>query len=176
MSENYISRQISVYKTDKKLIEFNDKLNSAPPAVYAHLHAQADTPSETQLGSDNGRKIYSNIGIVLQDYSNGKGDKTVRVTANISPDEAQFIYSRVYVNVQNFEFNLDKIFGTPDAGGYSTVTKLRIVRAPFDKDNNPRNYPWCVDIENGKGKPAKGKNGGTYCQSGSFVNVDTPHG
>ena len=39
MSENektYISRQISVYKTDKKLVEFIDKLKPAPAEYYAH--------------------------------------------------------------------------------------------------------------------------------------------
>ena len=40
MSEqNYISRQITVYKTDKKLIEFIDKLKPAPTDFYAHIHS-----------------------------------------------------------------------------------------------------------------------------------------
>ena len=35
----YISRQISVYKTDKKLVEFLDKLKPAPTDYYAHIHS-----------------------------------------------------------------------------------------------------------------------------------------
>ena len=43
MSEqNYISRQITVYKTDKKLIEFIDKLKPAPTDFYAHIHSFGD--------------------------------------------------------------------------------------------------------------------------------------
>ena len=104
INETRISRQIAVYKTDKKLIEYNDNLNAAPVTAYAHLHAQADD-------GETGRKIYSTIRVVLQDYSNGTGDNTVRVMANISPDEAQFIYSRVHSCVEKFEFISDKIFG-----------------------------------------------------------------
>jgi hypothetical protein len=161
-NSNYISRQIAVYKTDKKLIEFNDKLNSAPMTTYAHIHAQADD-------GEAGRNIYSNLGIVLQDYSNGTGDKTVRVTANISPDEAQYIFGKVKANVEKFEFALDKIFGTPDDSGYSKVTKLKILRAPTDKDGKPRNYPWYIECENGKGVAEKNKTGGTYLKGQSFV-------
>ena len=43
MSEqNYISRQITVYKTDKKLIEFIDKLKPAPGS-YTHLGRQCNS-------------------------------------------------------------------------------------------------------------------------------------
>ncbi|MCL2776108.1 MAG: hypothetical protein FWD71_22615, partial [Oscillospiraceae bacterium] len=140
--QTYISRQIAVYKTDKKLIEFNDKLNAAPIATYAHIHAQADD-------SDNGKKIYSNIGIVLQDYSNGTGDNIIRVAANISPDEAEYIFSRLYSGVEKFEFAADKIFGQPDEKGYSKMTKLKIIRSTTGSDGKPRNYPWYIEIENG---------------------------
>ena len=47
MSEqNYISRQITVYKTDKKLIEFIDKLKPAPTDFYAHIHSFGDKDEE----------------------------------------------------------------------------------------------------------------------------------
>ena len=172
---NYISRQISVYKTNKKLVEFIDKLNMAPINTYAHIHAQGD-----DMGK--GKKVYSNIGIVMQDYSKGTGSNTVRVAANISPDEAQYIFSRVQTGVQNFEFKLDKIFGMPDEHGYSTVNKLKVVRATIGSDGNERKYPWYIEVENGKGIPAKTKTGGTYCQSKSykcvskvFVNLNDLH-
>ena len=70
MSEqNYISRQITVYKTDKKLIEFIDKLKPAPTDFYAHIHSFGDKDEE-------GVKQTSCIGIVLQDYSKGTGKQT----------------------------------------------------------------------------------------------------
>lgn len=157
-----VSRQIAVYKTDKKLVEFIDKLNPAPITNYAHIHAQADD-------SGDGKKVYSLIQIVLQDYSNGTGDKTVRVTANISPGEARFIYSRADACVEKFEFSSDKIFGEKDDGGYSKVTKLTIRRATVGSDGKPRNYPWYLECENGRGIAEKNQNGGSYCKKGSFI-------
>ena len=69
ISREFISRQISVYKTDKKLVELIDKLNPAPLELYAHIHARGDD------AGDN-RRVYSNIGIILQDYSAGTGQNT----------------------------------------------------------------------------------------------------
>ncbi len=160
--QNYISRQISVYKTDKKLVELLDKLNSAPFDSYAHIHAQGDDDG-------SGRRTYSNIGIVVQDYSAGKGTNTKRATGNLTPDEVQYIFSRVQNGVSTFDFHTDKIFGTPNDQGYASVTKLSIKRADIGSDGKPRRYPWYVEIENGKGKPQKTQIGGTFCQQGSYV-------
>lgn len=172
-NQYFISRQIAVYKTDKRLIEFLDKLNPAPIMLYAHIHAQADKLNEAQKLSEaqynEGRKIYSNIGVVLQDYSAGTGENIIKVTANISPDEAQYIYSRVNSCVEKFEFASDKIFGQPDEKGYSKVTKFKVVRSNIGSDGKPRNYPWYVECENGRGIAEKNKTGGTYCKSQSFA-------
>lgn len=78
MEDNRIQNQIAIYMTNKKLCEFTDKLKSAPIEYYAHMHAQGEEQAD-------GIRAYSCIGVVLQDYSNGTGDKTVRVTANLSP-------------------------------------------------------------------------------------------
>ena len=163
MNENYVSTQICVYKTNKVLVEFMDKLKVAASNSYAHLHAAGD------YIDTSGRKAYSLIGITMLDYSKGKGDKAVRVKANISPDEAMYIHSRLHAGFPVFEFSQDKIFGTPDASGYSDVTKLRICRYPQDNQGNPKAYPWYFQISNGKGIAASNKNGGTYMKSGSFV-------
>ena len=79
MDEQRIQKQIAIYMTDKKLCEFNDKLKLAPVDYYAHVHAQGEKQEE-------GSRQRSCIGMVLQDYSNGTGDKTVRVMANLSPE------------------------------------------------------------------------------------------
>lgn len=78
MEDNRIQNQIAIYMTNKKLCEFTDKLKPAPIEYYAHMHAQGEEQAD-------GIRAYSCIGVVLQDYSNGTGDKTVRVTANLSP-------------------------------------------------------------------------------------------
>lgn len=162
MSEqNYISRQITVYKTDKKLIEFIDKLKPAPTDFYAHIHSFGDKDEE-------GVKQTSCIGIVLQDYSKGTGKQTVRVMANISPDEAEYILTQLQNKVSNFELKQEKIFGTPDKDGRARVTKLRVIRAETGKDGKKRTYPWYVEIGNGTGVKVKTEKGGFYIKGDSY--------
>lgn len=69
-------------------------------------------------------RAYSCIGVVLQDYSNGTGDKTVRVTANLSPGFFPFVLSRMQNDLDRFDFTEDKIFGEPDEHGLSNLTSV----------------------------------------------------
>ena len=143
MEENRIQNQIAIYMTNKKLCEFTDKLKPAPVEYYAHMHAQGEELPD-------GFRAYSCIGVVLQDYSKGKGDKTIRVTANLSPGFFPFALSRMQNDLDKFDFHEEKIFGDPDEHGLSTVTKLSIKRATIGTDGKPRNYPWCIILENGR--------------------------
>ena len=161
--ERFISRQISKYATTKKLIEFNDKMRLPPVEYYAHVQATGDKNHE-------GKNVTSLIGITMLDYSNGTGDKTVSVEANITPDELMYIFSKLNQGVEKFEMSQDKIFGEPDEKGKCSVTKLKIIRATVDTAGKPRNYPWFIQIENGKGiKAVNTKSGGTYIQPKSYV-------
>ena len=112
MEDNRIQNQIAIYMTNKKLCEFTDKLKPAPIEYYAHMHAQGEEQAD-------GIRAYSCIGVVLQDYSNGTGDKTVRVTANLSPGFFPFVLSRMQNDLDRFDFTEDKIFGEPDEHGLS---------------------------------------------------------
>ena len=162
MSEqNYISRQITVYKTDKKLIEFIDKLKAAPINCYAHIHSFGDK-------DEDGVRQTSCIGITLQDYSKGTGKQNIRVTANISPDEAEYILIQLKNQALDFELKQEKIFGEPDKNGRAKVTKLRIIRAETGKDGKKRTYPWYVEIGNGTGVKAKTDKGGFFIKSDSY--------
>lgn len=155
----YISRQIAVYKTTKTLCEFLNKLNTAPIEKYAHLHAKGDEI----LG--NTWRVYSNIGIVIQDYSKGIGENIIRVTANISPENIEYIFLKLTQGIQDFKFEESKVFGEADENGLSTVTKLSIIRMKEYKDRDGklvlRNYPWQFYIENGRGRKEKTPTGGT---------------
>ncbi len=161
MEENRVSNQIAIYMTNKKLCEFTDKLKAAPVDAYAHMHAQGDELPD-------GFRAYSTIGVVLQDYSNGKGTKTVRVTANLSPGFFPFVLSRMQNDLDKFDFHEEKIFGEPDSSGLSTVTKLSIKRASVGPDGKPRNYPWCIQIENGRGVREQMASGGFHIKSGTY--------
>ena len=119
---DYISRQIVKYATSGKLIEFTDKLNLPPVTTYAHVQASGDK-------DDKGKGIYSNIGIIMLDYSKGTGDKTVSVEANISSDDLMYVFEKLKIGLKNFQLPpQDKIFGESDADGKSKVTKLLIKR------------------------------------------------
>ena len=107
-------------------------------------------------------------GIVLQDYSKGTGKQTVRVMANISPDEAEYILTQLQNKVSNFELKQEKIFGTPDKDGRARVTKLRVIRAETGKDGKKRTYPWYVEIGNGTGMKVKTEKGGFYIKGDSY--------
>lgn len=155
MDEQRIQKQIAIYMTDKKLCEFNDKLKLAPVDYYAHVHAQGEK-------QEDGSRQRSCIGMVLQDYSNGTGDKTVRVMANLSPEFFAYALSRVSIGVENFDFNEEKIFGEPDSNGLSVVTKTTIKRASYGKNGEPRNYPWFIMVENGRAVKEKTQKGGVH--------------
>lgn len=161
---DYISNQIAVYKTNKVLVEFRDKLKVASIANYAHIHADGET-------ADNGIRRTSLIGILMKDYSKGTGDKSITVKANLSPEEVRFLFNRLTAGFPAIDFKQDKIFGSPDESGYSQVTKLRIARAEKDSKGNVRNYPWYIEVENGKGIAVRNNNGGTYMKANSFVST-----
>ena len=97
------------------------------------------------------------------------GEKTVSVYANISPEEARYVYSALFCHLPDFAFSQDKIFGEPDEKGYSIVTKLQIARYDVDQKGNKRNYPWYVEIQNGAGVAVRNANGGRYCKKDSYV-------
>lgn len=156
-----ISNQIAVYQTNKKLIEFLDKLNPAFPTRYAHIHGSGD--------DGNGNRVYSLIGMVLLDYSNGTGDHTIRVTANLAPEEIAYLYEQCRQNVETIDFRRDKIFGSVEgAPERGIVTKTAFRRMSVGSDGKPRNYPWYVEVQNGSALKGRGATGGTYIQPNSY--------
>lgn len=161
--EIFISRQISKYATTKKLIELNDKMRLAPIEYYGHVQATGDKNQE-------GKNVTSLIGITMLDYSKGTGDKTVSVEANVTPDELMYIFSKLNQGAEKFEMNQEKIFGEPDASGKCNVTKLKIIRIGIDPAGNKRDYPWFIQIENGKGiKAINSTSGGSYIKPKSYT-------
>ena len=161
MDNGKINQQIAIYMTNKKLCEFNDKLKAAPVEYYAHIHAQ----SEKIPGTARQRSC---IGMVLQDYSNGTGNATIRVAANLPPEFFSYALSRVSQGVEVFDYYEEKIFGTPDEQGYSSVTKASIKRASYGQDGQPRKYPWCIQAENGKAIKEETSTGGIHMKKGTY--------
>ena len=159
----FISRQITVYQTDKKLIEFLDKLKSASVVNYAHLHADSEQMPD-------GRRRISCIGITMLDYSAGIGENKVSVRANLSPDTVLYLFEHIRTNEMWFNFTEDKIFGAPGVDGRMQVTKFRAAHG----DPSKRKLPWYMEIANGTGIGQKNKVGGTYMRAGVIVPIQ-PH-
>ena len=197
---NEITNEIAVYRTDKKLLGFSDKFNTADVKNYSRIHAQGD--------EIEGERKYSNIGVYAWDYSTGKD--TIMTDFNISPEEAQYLFSQLQmlqvwqathavqksqlsimqmlkklirfqdskfddepkVDDVMFEFSSDKIFGDPDKDGLCQMKKLRFIRQTVDKRSGELlKYPWYVEIDNGKAKKVTNAKGGAYAQSGSYKSL-----
>ena len=91
MSENYqnsITDQICKVQTSKKLIALYDRLRYTSYNSYAQLHAKGEF-------EENGHKVHSLIGISIQDYSSGTGDKNIITRFHLAPEQIQFLLSRV---------------------------------------------------------------------------------
>jgi len=158
MSQEKIYRGIASIKNEKSLVEFTNKLQVAELSQFSRL-----------LGEK------SKIGIVIQDYSKGTGKENIIVEANILPEEALGLLERAkaivyYGGKGDFQDSWVKTFGEYEdehgkKDGNAIVTKLMISRRSTDSSGKPMRYPWNIQIENGKGKMAEGKNAlvsGTY--------------
>lgn len=155
-----ISNQISGYKTDKKGLFAQDKLNPAPIERYAQIHDGAEK-------NQDGTRGYSVIGITLLDYSDRTaGTKTAK--GNISPGQIKRLYADAFVRKEEVEMVLNKIYGQPAEDGRVFMDKITIKRASVGSDGKERKYPWYVEIDNGTALPGHTAAGGTYCQAGTY--------
>lgn len=165
MNQNYqtrISPQICKIQTDRKLIAAYDCLKCAALTHYAQIHAKGEY-------KENEHKANSLIRLTIQDYSNGTGDKNVIAQFNLTPEQIQFILTRITAGFQEFEWSQSKIYGTPDAQGYSTAQQFSISRHTNDSSGRPMKSPWRIQIINGKGVKVQNQKGGSYMKSGSFL-------
>ncbi|MCD8074398.1 MAG: hypothetical protein LUF27_05085 [Lachnospiraceae bacterium] len=147
------SKQICVYKTDKGLLEMNNKLLPAPNGTPWHIHAE---------GKEEG---YSLIQMVALDYSRGKGEKSVSVYANVKPEDIKFLFMKLCFGFESVKYSEQKIFKDGD-GGF--VTSLQIERAEYNEKGDRMRLPWSVRIGNGSGTVAYNRNGGQYYERDSY--------
>ena len=80
MDNGWIQNQIAIYMTNKKLVEFNDKLKPAPIEYYGHIHAQGEK-------LEDGSRPRSCIGMVLQDYVLNNNTKKFHLPSCSSADD-----------------------------------------------------------------------------------------
>ena len=159
--QNLASDQICKVQNDKKLISFHDRLRAALPGSYAQIHAKGEF-------SENNHKVHSLIGVSIQDYSNGTGDRNIITRFHLSPEQVQFFLTRLTAGFQEYEWSISKIFGEPDQYGYSTAQQFSISRHSLASDGREMKNPWRIQIINGRGIKVQNRNGGSYMQSGSF--------
>ena len=157
-----VNSQIAVYKTHRKLVEFNDKLRPALLENYAHIHASGEKLPD-------GSRLRSWVGLVLQDYSSGTGQNMIRVTADLAPGFFPYVLSRIAAGTENFAFQEEKIFGIPDETGRSRVTKVTFRRTSVGGGGDPRRCPWYICLENGRAFREPAPTGGFRMRAGSYV-------
>ena len=165
MNQNYqtrVSPQICKVQTDRKLLAVYDQLKCAALTHYAQIHAKGEY-------KENDHKANSLIKLTIQDYSNGTGDKNIIAQFNLAPEQIQFILTRITAGFQEFEWSQSKIYGAPDAQGYSTAQQFSISRHTNDSSGRPMKSPWRIQIVNGKGVKVQNQKGGSYMKSGSFL-------
>lgn len=142
--QNRITDQICKIQTDKKLIAFYDKLLTTSYNSFAQLHAKGEYV-------ENGHKAHSLIGISIQDYSSGTGDRNIITRFHLAPEQIQFLLTRITAGFPEFEWSQSKIFGNPDTNGYSTAQQFFISRHVYNSKQEVQNSPWRIQIVNGKG-------------------------
>ena len=145
----------------KKLISFHDRLR---PLCLATMHRY--TPKESSQRTTIRFTLF--IGVSIQDYSNGTGERNIITRFHLSPEQVQFFLTRLTAGFQEFEWSISKIFGEPDQYGYSTAQQFSISRHARASDGREMKNPWRIQIINGRGIKVQNRNGGSYMQSGSF--------
>ena len=154
------SKELNAYKTSKNLFVFIPKMELASSERPATIY----DPD------------YSKIGILVQDYSQGKGDKNVIVRCNISIGQAEWLYERSKLCV-DFSFPGDinqslKIFGTPEKDGkykgLCPCTKITINRQSKNNKGEAKKYKYYICVENGYGEKVMNSNGSCYCGSNTY--------
>lgn len=152
----------SGYENAANDLALYDRLRYTSYNSYAQLHAKGEF-------EENGHKVHSLIGISIQDYSSGTGDKNIITRFHLAPEQIQFLLSRVTAGFPEFEWSQSKIFGVPDGNGYSTAQQFFISRHVYNNQQEILTSPWRIQINNGKGIKKKNHNGGTYMQAQSFI-------
>lgn len=152
------SRQISVYKNQSALLELNSCMRPASSLFPWHIHAQGE----------EGEGGYSLIRAVMVDYS--KKNSSISVYANLSPELVKYLFAQMQRGVEEFSFFQQKIFHDRDAedADEGIVTCFSIKRNTFDSAGNERRMPWQVEIQNGTGRIAHNRNGGQFCEKGTY--------
>lgn len=160
------SWQIAVYKTNKGLLEFQDKLKAASYENYAKIHA------ESGERDNNGRKKLSRIGVLVSGMADNK--LTNQVNFNLSPEEIFWLYEK---SIRSGEFGLflnqEKLIAAvrnPD--GTSPVSKYQIGRFDKDKSGVERKLKWFILAEQGTAIPKGTRQGGFYSQAGSYKQTE----
>lgn len=126
-------RQIIVDRRRKSSICFLNHLEPACVANWSQMHATGE--------NKKGRKRYSRIKVLGQDYSQGTGEKSVYCSYNLEPADIKNLRNIVDMRYNQYKTDFIKIMenGTNTA----PFRRLTITRNP------EMNNPWCITIVNG---------------------------
>jgi hypothetical protein len=132
-------RQIIVDRRNKTSICFLNHLEPASVANWSQMHASGEFKK--------GRKRYSRIKVLGQDYSKGTGADSVYCSYNLDPADIKNIRNIVDMRYNEYKTNFYKVMG--DDNKPAPFRRLTISRNPG------MNNPWCIEITNGMAKNKK---------------------
>ena len=161
---SFINREIAVVRTQKKLIAFSDKLSMCKRDNYAKIHAES---------KEGVSSFPSRIGVLIQDYSKGTGEKNNILEANLSPGAIAYIKNQLIEKLSmrniDYEWKQQRIHEMKiDRNGFAPVQTLCIKRQCLTKKGEPQRNPWIISIENGVARPEKTSTGGTKINGNSY--------
>ena len=158
-------RQITKSNNKTKLIEFNDKMQFN------------DFSEETGVIKSSTHNKFSRIQLTIVDWTEGKKEKAIVVSHNITPSNLKLVAEMVLRNNTAVFEQIDKYtkkagyleqkinFRKKNERGCSPVTFLNI------RYQSNMNSPWTITIENGEGIPQISSIGGVTIKAGSYQKI-----
>lgn len=132
-------RQIIIDRRRKTSICFLNHLEPASLANWSQMHATGE--------NKKGRKRYSRIKVLGQDYSNGTGNKSVYCSYNLDPADIKNLRNIVDMRYNQFKTDFYKVMN--NGNSITPFKRLTITRNP------EMNNPWCIEIVNGMAQNKK---------------------
>lgn len=135
-------REIVVDQRKKTLIAFRNHLELAPTSNWSQIHANGEIR--------NGKKRYSKIRLVAQDYSKGTKNNSFYCYYNFEPTDIKNLHNIICLRPANYKRRFFKVISQK---GESPFQEVVITCDPS------LNNPWIIQVTNGtanNAKPIKG--------------------
>lgn len=151
MSKNYsdISNQVACIQTNKCTFSIYGNMEMEPIERFGEL-------------------VGGKFKLMINDFSNGKGDNSISAYYNLDLKHIKYLYQRAKFSNLKIPFTENKIHGAYPItegkyAGLCKAFKIEIKHTPIRQDGSLSRNPWNITITNGVAK-AKDKGNNVYVQ------------